>query len=123
MRLGRYLCRLEPGTNAGNAYVVEEVWERHRHRFEFNNNYRKDFGEKGMQFTGIWPDGDLVEIVEIADHPWFVAVQFHPEFKSKPTKAHPLFREFIRAALNRSKKTQKKRTSRKRINQDTERKS
>ena len=98
MRLGAYPCRIAPGTRSAAAYAAETVIERHRHRFEFNNTYRKLFEEKGARFAGICPDNDLVEIFELADHPWFVGVQFHPEFKSRPTAAHPLFREFVRAA-------------------------
>ncbi len=101
MRLGAWPCRLSPGSLALKAYGVELIQERHRHRYEFNNAYRKQFEEKGFVPTGVSPDGTLVEIVELKDHPWFLAVQFHPEFKSKPTKAHPLFRDFITAALAR----------------------
>jgi CTP synthase len=77
------------------------VHERHRHRYEFNNQYRPQFEEHGLAFSGTSPDGNLVEVVELPDHPWFVAVQCHPEFKSKPTRAHPLFRAFVQAALAR----------------------
>lgn len=101
MRLGVYPCRLKKGTKAGQAYKKESILERHRHRYEFNNKYRKIFEKKGMIFSGIYPKNNLVEIAELKDHPFFVAVQFHPEFKSKPDKAHPLFREFIKAALKR----------------------
>jgi CTP synthase len=83
------------------AYECDLIHERHRHRYEFNNTYRDAFQENGLLFTGMSPDGQLVEIVELPDHPWFLAVQFHPEFKSKPTRAHPLFRDFIAAALAR----------------------
>ncbi|NLF07874.1 MAG: C26 family cysteine hydrolase domain-containing family, partial [Pirellulaceae bacterium] len=76
-----------------------EISERHRHRYEFNNEYRRQFAEAGMLFSGTSPDGGLVEVVEIPDHPWFVGVQYHPEFKSQPTRAHPLFAGFIGAAL------------------------
>jgi len=99
MRLGAYPCRLGAGTLAMKAYGAPEVRERHRHRFEFNNGYRALFESHGMTFSGIYPEKDLVEIVECRDHPWFVAVQFHPEFKSRPTSAHPLFREFVAAAV------------------------
>jgi CTP synthase len=99
MRLGSWPCVLAPDTRAAAAYGAERVEERHRHRYEFNNAYRAAFEENGLVATGTTPDGDLVEIVELADHPWFLAVQFHPEFKSKPTKAHPLFRDFVAAAL------------------------
>ncbi|MEW6192498.1 MAG: CTP synthase [Bacillota bacterium] len=99
MRLGRYPCRIVPDTLAHRAYGVTEVWERHRHRYEFNNAYREAFARAGFRFSGISPDGRLVEIVELAAHPWFVATQFHPEFKSRPLKPHPLFRDFVGAAL------------------------
>ncbi len=99
MRLGAYPCMLPPGTKAAKAYAVPMVLERHRHRFEFNNLYRRTFEERGMRFSGIFLDLNLVEIVELEDHPWFVGVQFHPEFKSKPATPHPLFRDFIQAAL------------------------
>ncbi len=99
MRLGSYPCRIEPGSIAHDCYGAGLVTERHRHRFEFNNAYRDLLGRKGLRFSGVWPEGDLVEMVEIEDHPWFVGVQFHPEFKSKPLAPHPLFRGFIKAAL------------------------
>jgi CTP synthase len=99
MRLGKYLCHLTPGTKAHAAYQEEIIGERHRHRFEFNNDYRQALTEKGMVISGLSPDGRLVEIVELIDHPWFVGCQFHPEFKSRPNRAHPLFREFIGAAV------------------------
>jgi len=99
MRLGAYRCALRAGTVARNAYGDETVQERHRHRFELNNNYRDQLVEAGIVIGGTNPDRDLVEIIELHDHPFFVGVQFHPEFKSKPTRPHPLFREFIHAAL------------------------
>jgi CTP synthase len=99
MRLGAYPCRIEPGSCAHAAYDVSLVRERHRHRYEFNNRYRDLFESRGFRLSGLSPDGKLVEIIEIEDHPWFVASQFHPEFRSKPTAAHPLFREFVSAAL------------------------
>jgi CTP synthase len=99
MRLGSWPCVLAPGSLAHEAYRLDLINERHRHRYEFNNSYRKRFQDQGLVATGISPDGTIVEIMERRDHPWFVAVQFHPEFKSKPTKAHPLFRDFIAAAL------------------------
>jgi len=99
MRLGAYPCVLKEGTKAQAAYGQGQVMERHRHRFEFNNQYREQFEHRGLTFSGLSPDGKLVEIVELADHPWFVAVQFHPEFKSQPIAPHPLFRDFIGAAL------------------------
>ncbi len=103
MRLGSYPCALHEGSRAGRAYPTKEVQERHRHRYEFNNAYRDRFAKKGMKFTGIFPDEDLVEIVELDGHPWYVGVQFHPEFKSKPTQPHPLFRDFIKAALEHAR--------------------
>ena len=99
MRLGAYPCRLVPGTRAAAAYGVEQVSERHRHRFEFNNRYREALQEAGLLFSGTSPDGRLVEIAELRDHPWFVGTQFHPEFLSRPTRPHPLFRDFVGAAL------------------------
>ncbi len=99
MRLGSWTCLLAPEGMARVAYGVEQVEERHRHRYEFNNSYRRSFEENGLIATGTTLDGTIVEIVELTDHPWFVAVQFHPEFKSKPTQAHPLLRAFIAAAL------------------------
>ena len=101
MRLGLWPCELAPGSLARRAYDAPQVAERHRHRYEFNNAYRKLFEANGFSATGTAVAADLVEIVEVTDHPWFLAVQFHPEFKSKPTKAHPLFRDFIAAALQR----------------------
>ena len=99
MRLGAYECRLAEGSKAREAYGSEFVWERHRHRYEFNNDYREMFVKAGMAISGTTPDSTLVEVLELADHPWFVGVQCHPEFKSKPTKAHPLFRDFVSAGL------------------------
>lgn len=100
MRLGVYPCKLKKGTKAFAAYKKESILERHRHRYEFNNRYKKLLESKGMVFSGIYPKNNLVEIVELKDHPFFVAVQFHPEFQSKPDKPHPLFRDFVKAALN-----------------------
>ena len=101
MRLGLYPCKLVPGTKAHDVYGEDLIYERHRHRWEFNNKYRKELTHAGLIISGTSPDDRLVEIVEIADHPWFVGCQFHPEFKSRPTKAHPLFKGFIKAALER----------------------
>ncbi len=101
MRLGACPCRLKTGTASRLAYGKEEVSERHRHRFEFNNAYREEMETAGLIVAGVNPERDLVEIVEVKNHPWFVAVQFHPEFQSKPTKAHPLFAAFIEATLTR----------------------
>lgn len=86
-------------TLAYEAYQDEVVYERHRHRYEFNNEYRQQMEEKGFIFSGTSPDGRLVEIVELKDHPWFLASQFHPEFTSRPTRPQPLFKEFIRASM------------------------
>ena len=99
MRLGAYPCVLEKGTLASNLYGSEEISERHRHRYEFNNDYLTRFEEGGMTIAGKNPDRNLVEIVEIPDHPWYVAVQFHPELKSRPNRPHPLFRDFVGAAI------------------------
>jgi len=101
MRLGTQDCKLAPGSRSLELYDEEIISERHRHRYEFNPDYRQRFEQAGMQIGGTSPDGVLVEIVEIQDHPWFVAVQFHPEFKSKPLAPHPLFKGFINAALTR----------------------
>ncbi len=98
MRLGLYPCKLQPDTKAAQAYGEPVVYERHRHRFEFNNLYREALWEAGMVFSGTSPNDRLVEIIELKDHPWFVASQFHPEFRSRPNRPHPLFREFVRAA-------------------------
>jgi CTP synthase len=103
MRLGSYPCKLEPGTLAHAAYKEDMVSERHRHRFEFNNDYRKDLEEKGLIISGASPDNFLVEIVELEDHPWFLGCQFHPEFKSRPNKAHPIFRSFMEAAISKKR--------------------
>ncbi len=99
MRLGAYPCRLRTGTKAHDAYRCENISERHRHRYEFNNGYRDRLEASGLVVSGTSPSGDLVEMVELEDHPWFVGCQFHPEFKSRPMSPHPLFREFIRAAF------------------------
>jgi CTP synthase len=101
MRLGAYPCKLLPGTKAAEAYATELVYERHRHRYEVNPKLRRKLMDAGLVCSGESPDGTLVEMIELADHPWFVAGQFHPEFKSRPDRPHPLFREFVRAALER----------------------
>ncbi|WP_413305190.1 CTP synthase [Bacillus sp. 1P10SD] len=101
LRLGLYPCRLVEGTKAFEAYEDEVVYERHRHRYEFNNHYRQEMEAQGFIFSGTSPDGRLVEIIELADHPWFVASQFHPEFVSRPTRPQPLFRDFIKASLQK----------------------
>jgi CTP synthase len=100
MRLGSYPCAIEQKNSLMySAYGTERIEERHRHRYEFNNRYRQALETAGMRFTGLSPDGALVEAVELSDHPWFVGVQYHPEFKSRPSKPHPLFRDFIDAAV------------------------
>jgi CTP synthase len=101
MRLGSYAARLAPGSRAAEAYGTLEISERHRHRYEVNNEYRELLGSHGMTFSGLSPDGNLVEVIELADHPWYLGCQFHPELKSRPMQAHPLFRAFIAAALER----------------------
>jgi CTP synthase len=101
MRLGLYPCLLQPNTIAAAAYNTDLISERHRHRFEFNNAYRQVLGEKGMRFAGLSPDGKLVEIAELEDHPFMVGTQFHPEFLSRPNKPHPLFVSFIKAVCDR----------------------
>jgi len=104
MRLGAYPCRLKSGSFAHEAYGSSDISERHRHRYEFNNEFIEPLKEKGMLFSGMSPSGDLVEIVELNDQPWFLGCQFHPEFKSRPMAPHPLFREFIRSSLENAKK-------------------
>lgn len=99
MRLGAYPCKVSKDSFTYEAYNEELIYERHRHRYEFNNEYRKEITEAGMDIVGLSPNGKLVEIVEIHDHPWFVGVQFHPEFKSRPNRPHPLFKEFVIHAL------------------------
>ncbi len=103
MRLGAYPCRLAKGTRGAAAYGEKVIFERHRHRYEFNNEYRDAFARAGMVFSGLSPDASLVEMMEVKDHPWMLGVQFHPEFRSKPTQAHPLFKAFIRAAMSRGR--------------------
>jgi CTP synthase len=99
MRLGAYPCRLVKPSRASDAYDAQEISERHRHRYEVNNEYREPLERDGLLFSGFSPDGTLAEMIELPYHPWFVGGQFHPEFKSRPKRPHPLFREFIRAAL------------------------
>ncbi len=108
MRLGQYPCRLLPGTLAQRAYGQEIINERHRHRYELNNNYRRELSDGGLTISGTLPDGYLVEIIELPGHPWFVATQFHPEFKSRPNRPHPLFRDFIGAAVHHRRLKQEK---------------
>ena len=98
MRLGAQVCALAPGSKAAELYGAEEISERHRHRYEFNNDYRDQFEEAGFVFSGTSPDGGLVELIELKDHPFYMASQFHPEFLSKPVLPHPLFAGFIKAA-------------------------
>ncbi|PKM56773.1 MAG: CTP synthase [Firmicutes bacterium HGW-Firmicutes-3] len=99
MRLGAYPCKVIEGTNAYRAYDDELIYERHRHRYEYNNEYRDKLVDQGLIITGLSPDDQLVEMIEIEDHPWFVGVQFHPEFKSRPNHAHPLFKDFVGASM------------------------
>jgi CTP synthase len=98
MRLGRYACELAPGSVAERIYGTSQVWERHRHRFEFNCLYEPSLAQNGMRVSGRSPDGKFVEIAELPSHPWFIAVQFHPEFQSRPLRPHPLFASFVEAA-------------------------
>lgn len=98
MRLGTYPCKVKEGTKAWDIYEDELIYERHRHKYEINNEYRDRLEESGLVVSGVSPDERLIEIIELKDHPWFVGVEYHPEFKSRPTKAHPLFREFIKAS-------------------------
>jgi CTP synthase len=102
MRLGAYPCVLNKKSTSYKAYGQKNISERHRHRYEFNNAYREQFEKAGMILAGLSPDNKLVEIIEIKDHPFFVGTQFHPEFKSRPLKPHPLFREFIKAAISKN---------------------
>ena len=101
MRLGAYNCKLKPGTKSYKAYAKPNISERHRHRYELNNKYRETLEKNGMQMAGLNPEKDLVEIIEVPSHPFFVATQFHPEFKSRPLKPHPLFKEFIKVAIKK----------------------
>ena len=98
MRLGRYPCKLTPGSKVHECYGADEIFERHRHRYEVNNMYRGEYERNGIVFSGQAPDGHVVEMIELPAHPWFIACQFHPEFKSRPNRPHPLFRSFIEAA-------------------------
>jgi CTP synthase len=102
MRLGSYPCFLKRGSLAHKAFKTDAITERHRHRLEVNNAYRETLEQHGLKVTGVWPGGDLVEIIEIEDHPWFLAVQFHPELKSRPTNPHPLYRDFVGACIEHS---------------------
>jgi CTP synthase len=108
MRLGAYPCRLAEGSFARKAYGVEEVSERHRHRYEFNREYEPVLTSNGLLLSGQTPDGVYVEICELPEHPWYLGCQFHPEFKSKPLEPHPLFRAFLEAALHYREQRQEK---------------
>ena len=99
MRLGVWPTHVTPGTRAEQVYGRQQIQERHRHRYEFNNDYRQQMTDQGLIIAGTSPDGSLVEMIELRDHPWFLASQFHPEFLSKPNAPHPLFRGFIGACL------------------------
>jgi CTP synthase len=103
MRLGAYVCRLSRGSNAAEVYGVPEVRERHRHRYEVSNQYREAFVEHGLRLSGLSPDGSLVEMIELPDHPWFIGCQFHPELRSRPTRPHPLFAGLIAAAVKHAR--------------------
>lgn len=104
MRLGAYPCILEPGSFAHEAYQCAEISERHRHRYEFNNEYREILAQHGMRFSGLSPDRNLVEIIELPDHPWFLGCQFHPEFKSRPMDPHPIFKAFVKKSLEEARR-------------------
>jgi CTP synthase len=103
MRLGAYPCALSKGSKLAAAYGELQISERHRHRYEFNNSYLKDYEKAGMLATGINPDSGLVEAVELKDHPWFVGVQYHPEYKSTVARPHPLFVKFVEMAMKQGK--------------------
>ena len=103
MRLGAYPCDIADGSQSAKIYGEPHITERHRHRYEVNIGYKDRLEEAGLKFSGMSPDGELPEIVELPGHPWFVGVQFHPELKSKPTDPHPLFKSFIGAALEQSR--------------------
>jgi len=102
MRLGAYPCNLQAETHAHRAYQKDQISERHRHRYEFNLAYQQQLEAGGIIISGRSPNGELVEIIELKDHPWFLGCQFHPEFKSRPMEPHPLFRDFIKAAISYS---------------------
>ena len=101
LRLGSWPCMIRPHTCMAECYGCEKISERHRHRYEFNNEFRDILNEAGLEISGVSPDGRLVEAVEVPNHPFYVGVQFHPEFKSRPNRPHPLFRKFVEASLNR----------------------
>ncbi len=100
MRLGTYVCKLLHGSKAYKAYKSDKISERHRHRYEFNNKYREQMEKAGFIISGVLDDSSLCEIAEIKDHPWMLGVQFHPEFRSKPTSPHPLFKDFVQAMIH-----------------------
>ena len=104
LRLGNWPCKIKDNTKTRSVYKEETILERHRHRYEVNNVYREVMEQNGAVFSGLSPDDYLVEITELKDHPWFVGCQFHPEFKSRPNRAHPLFAGFVKAALDYSQK-------------------
>jgi CTP synthase len=114
-RLGAYPCHLVPGTKARAAFGVDVISERHRHRYEVNNHFRELLASRGLVFSGTSPDGNLVEAIELPAHPWFVGVQSHPEFLSKPTNPHPLFRDFIGASLEHRRRAKKNESTRERV--------
>ena len=104
MRLGQYPCVLDPESKIYRRYGRQNITERHRHRFEVNNDYRERFEAAGLRLCGVSPDKHIVEMIEIPDHPWFAATQAHPEFKSRPNRAHPLFIGLVETAMNEKKK-------------------
>jgi CTP synthase len=106
MRLGAYPCKLEESSKSYAAYGTEEISERHRHRYEVSNQFREVLQENGLKLAGLSPDGNLVEIIELEDHPWFVGVQFHPELKSRAVSGHPLFTDFVKAVLKNKKNSE-----------------
>ena len=110
LRLGAYPCIIKEGTTMEKCYGTREISERHRHRYEFNNDYRTALENAGLTLSGLSPDGRLVETVELTDRPFYVGVQYHPEFKSRPNKAHPLFCGFIRASLEKHEENTEKRS-------------
>ena len=104
MRLGDYPCHLEEGSRASKIWGRQEIFERHRHRYEFNSEYKERLEAAGLRFSGVSPDGSLAEVIELPDHPFFVASQFHPEFASKPFEPHPVFEAFVEASVTHVKR-------------------